>query len=318
MAVDRQRIYHKRDRLRQLRAFCRVAQMGSITRAAESLDLTQPAVSLHLRQLEYELEAVLFHRSSRGIALSPAGERLYQHAEPLVRGMDSLSGSFVEQLAETTSRPIHIGASEAIAAFVLPAYLQRFQELYPELRLRVRTCRLSEGVEQILGDELEFVVGANEPSLQNRKDILYHHIAHYDLVLITAPDHPLAGRETVTAEELAAHPAVVPTPDTYGRQLQISAARRLGFELRVAIEVSHWDMIKRYVEAGLGIAIVPSLCLGESDALSTIALEDYLPRQSYGVVTRRGKFLTRAVTRLVQLMVPGSTPPDPSTVHRPL
>ena len=304
MAVERQRIYHKRDRLRQLRAFCRVAQMGSITRAAESLDLTQPAVSLHVRQLEYELDAVLFDRSGRGVSLSPAGERLYKLAEPLVLGMDRLSAAFVDQLGDIISRRIYFGASEAIAAFVLPRYLKRFQELYPEMRLRVRTCRLSEGVEHLLDDELEFVVGANEPSLQKQKDILYHHIAYYDLVLITASDHPLAGRETVSPKELAAHPAVAPTPSTYSRQLQDTAAQRFGVDARVAIEVGRWGVIKRYVETGLGIAIVPSLCLSENDALSTIPIEDYLPPQSYGVVTRRGKFLTRATKRLVQLMVP--------------
>ena len=182
MVVDRQRIYHKRDRLRQLRAFCRVAQMGSITRAAESLDLTQPAVSLHVRQLEYELEAILFDRSGRGVSLSPAGERLYKLAEPLVRGMDSLSAAFVDQLGDIISRRIHFGASEAIATFVLPRYLRRFQDLYPEMRLRIRTCRLSEGVESLLHDELEFMVGAYEPSVQDEKGIVYHHIAYYDLV----------------------------------------------------------------------------------------------------------------------------------------
>ena len=304
MAVERRRIYHKRDRLRQLRAFCRVAQLGSITRAAESLDLTPPAVSLHVRQLEYELAAILFERSGRGVALSLAGERLYRHAEPLVQGMDSLSAAFVEQLTDIDSRPICFGASAAIAAFVLPAYLQRFQELHPELRLRVRTCRLSEGVEQLLGNELDFVVGANEPSVQNRSEILYHHIAYYDVVLITPPDHPLAGRESVTPEELAAHPAVGPPPSTYSRQMQNFAARRFGVDLCVAIEVGRWGVIKRYVEAGLGVAVVPSLCLSENDALSSIPLEGYFPRQSYGVVTRRGKFLSRATTRLLRLMVP--------------
>ena len=304
MVVGRERIYHKRDRVRQLRAFCRVAQMGSITRAAESLDLTQPAVSIHLRQLEDELEAILFDRSGRGVSLSPAGERLYKLAEPLVRGMDSLSAAFVDQLGDTISRRIYFGASEAIAAFVLPRYLKRFQEQYPEMRLRIRTCRLSEGVERLRDDELEFMVGANEPSVHDEKRIVYHHIAYYDLVLITAPDHPLAGRESVSPEEFAAHRAVAPTPRTYSREVRTTAAQRFGVDARVAIEVGRWAVIKRYVETGLGIAIVPSLCLSETDALSTIPLEDYFPPQSYGVVTRRGKFLTRATRRLVQLMVP--------------
>ena len=302
MAIDRQRIYHKRDRLKQLRAFCRVVQLGSITRAAESLDLSQQGVSLHVRQLEYELEAILFDRGARGVFLSPAGERLYKLAEPLVRDMDSVSAASVDELAEIISQRIYFGATEAIAAFVLPGYLRRFRELYPDMRLRVRICRLSEGVEQLRDDGLEFMVGANEPFLQNEKDLLYHHIANYDLVLITGPDHPLAGRETVSPEEFAVHPAVAPAPRTHGRQVQNTVA--LGFEVDPIVEVGRWGVIKRYVETGLGIAIVPSFCLSENDALSTIPLKEYFPSQSYGAITRRGKFLTRPARRLVQLMVP--------------
>ena len=96
--------------------------------------------------------------------------------------MDSLSAAFLDQLGDIISRRIHFGASEAIATFVLPRYLRRFQDLYPEMRLRIRTCRLSEGVESLLHDELEFMVGAYEPSVQDEKGIVYHHIAYYDLV----------------------------------------------------------------------------------------------------------------------------------------
>ena len=73
MAADRQRTYQRRDRLRQLRAFCHAAQLGSITAAAKSLGLTYPAVSLHVRELESEMEAILFDRDGSRIALTPAG-----------------------------------------------------------------------------------------------------------------------------------------------------------------------------------------------------------------------------------------------------
>ena len=82
------RIRDKRQRVRQLRAFCLSVQLGSIRLAAERLELTQPAVSLQLRNLEYECAAVLLERSSTGVSPTPAGEHLYALAEPLVRGVD--------------------------------------------------------------------------------------------------------------------------------------------------------------------------------------------------------------------------------------
>ena len=73
MAVDRQQIARKRNRLRQLRAFCDAARLGSISKAAERLGVSQPALSIHVRELEYELEAALFERMSWGVRLTAAG-----------------------------------------------------------------------------------------------------------------------------------------------------------------------------------------------------------------------------------------------------
>ena len=310
MAVDRQRICHKRDRLRQLRVFCRAAQMGSLAKAAEFLELSQPVVSLHVRELEREMDAILFDRTGRGLSLRPAGERLYKLAEPLVRGMDILSAAYVKELGDLTSRRIHFGASPAMATFIVPAHMRRFQALYPAMGLQVRTCLVSEGVQRLLDDELEFVLGENEPSLRNRHDILYHRVADYDLVLIVSPDHPLAGRETVAPEELAAYPAVVPPPSMSRWQREDIGAKCFGVDWNIAIQVGQWEVIKRYVEQGLGASIVPAFCLSESDELSRISLKDCLPTHSYGVITRRSKLLTPATRCLIQLMAPDYPEPQ--------
>ena len=89
-AVMRRRIQSKRDRVRQLRAFCETVRLGSVTAAAEHLGLTQPAVSLSVRELELELGAELFERGRAGVAVTLAGERLHALAEPLVRGVDAV------------------------------------------------------------------------------------------------------------------------------------------------------------------------------------------------------------------------------------
>ena len=305
MVAERRPIHQKRDRLRQLRAFCRVVQTGSITKAAESLDLASGAVSVQIRELEYEMEAHLFDRRGRGLTLNPAGERLYELAEPLARRMDSVSGAFVRELGDVLSRRIHFGASQAAAACVVPVHLKRFHALYPDMRVRVHTCLVSEGVERMLDGEFDFVLGEEEPALRTRLNILFHPVASYDIVLVTAPDHPLAGREAVSPEEIADCPLIAPTKVLYSRQSWRILEQRFGLDASVGIEVDQWGVIKRYVEQGLGVALVPSLCLGENDALSTVRLEDCFPTESYGVFTRRGGILTPATERLIRLMVPG-------------
>ena len=304
MAVDRRRIYHKRDRLRQLRAFCCVAAMKSITRAAEFLDLTQAAVSFQVRELEYEVEAVLLDRSRRGISLTPAGERLYELARPLVEGMDAVSGEFVAHLVDSNSHRVRMGATQTLTGSVVPTYLRRFQELHPDVRVHVLTCRLSEGVEGLLADDLDFVLGSDEHSLQVREDLQYHHVGSYDIALITALDHPLAGRERVSPKELSGYPAIGPSPGLYSRHIERIIAHRFDLEKAVGIEAGRWSVIKRYVELGLGISIVPGLCVSENDALWAIDLKEHFPTLSYGVITRRGKSHAPGVQSLVRTLAP--------------
>ena len=314
MAIDRQRIYHKRDRLRQLRAFCQAARLRSITEAANHLRLTQPAISLHVRELENELEALLFDRSGARIRLTPAGELLHELAAPLVEGMDALSTTFGEQLDDTNTGEVRLAASQAVATYVLPSFLRRYQTRYPGIRLFVKNCLLNEGVNLLLADEVEFVVGMRDLIPE---DVLeYRQIFTYDIVLITALDHPLAGRATVSPEEASAYPAVVPAPGSYSRYYGETASRQFGLDAKIAIEVGGWGVMKRYVEAGFGIAVVPSVCVTERDRLSVIPLKEYFPSRSYGLITRRGKFISPAARRLMRLMDPEFPDSDPLTHGR--
>lgn len=312
MPIDRQRVYHKRDRVRQLRAFCHAARLGSITQAAVHLGLSQPAVSLHVRELENELQAVLFDRGASGIRLTSAGETLYELSRPLVQGMDALSANFMERIDDTVSGRLQLAASVAGATAVLPPFIRQFRDQYPGVRLRVRSCLLSEGVKLLLDDEVEFVLGVKDPYPEDALE--YRQILPYDIVLITSLDHPLAGRETVSPEEASAWPAIVPAPGTYSRQFGETAARQFGFDVTAVIRVGGWEVIKRYVEQGLGISVVPSISIQGTDRLSVIPLKEYFPTRSFGVFTRRGKFLTPPARRLLRLMiaeVPEPPPPPP-------
>jgi DNA-binding transcriptional LysR family regulator len=314
MAVDRQRVYHKRDRLRQLRAFCHAARLGSITQAAVYLGLSQPAVSLHVRELENELEAILFDRGGSGISLTSAGESLYELAKPLVQGMDELSVNFVERMDDSVSGRLQVAASVAGAAFILPTYVKQFREQYPGIRLRVRNCIMSEGAKLLLDDEVEFLLSVKEVYPQDTLE--YRELLRYDTVLITSLGHPLAGRSTVSPDEAAAWPAIVPPAGTYSRQFGETAAQRFGVDVNAVIEVGGWGVIKRYVECGLGVSVVPSISILESDRVAVIPLKEYIPTRSYGVFTRRGQYLTPPALRFLRLMIPDfpePLPPPPLT-----
>ena len=308
MAVDRKRIYHKRDRLRQLRAFCRTARLSSITQAADSLGVSPSSVSIQVRELENELETVLFDRSGPGVGLTPAGKRLLELAEPLVRGMDELSVTLLEESdGDAPGGRVQLAASTVAAACVLPPYVARFRDSSPGVRVEVRNCLLPDGLNLLLDNKVEFVLGVQEPHPD--RNLEFHHVLSYDVVLITSEDHPLANRATVSPKEAGVWPAIVPVAGTFSRQFGEIAARRFGVEINAVIEVGGWGIIKRYVECGLGISVVPSIAVLATDRVAVIPLTEHFPTRSFGVYTRRGKYLTPPALRLLRLMIPDF--PDP-------
>lgn len=304
MAVDRQRIYHKRDRLRQLRAFYYAANLNSITRAAEQLGLSQPAVSLHVRELEHELGAMLFDRGGPRIALTEAGKTLYRLVSSLVEGVDDLFLNFAERLQDTTSGDLGVGASHGGAAFVLPSVLKKFRDHFPGIRLHVKRCTVRDGLSLLLADEIELMIGPQEfiPSRAMGDRIVYRPLFSYELVLITPLEHPLAARESVPREEVIVWPTIVPVGGVYRTQSGESVMQEFGLESNVAIEAGGWSTIKHYVEVGLGVAVVPRICVTAKDLLSVIPFTQCLERRSFGMFLRADERLSPIAGRFVELI----------------
>ena len=308
-AHERPSIRGKRDRLRQLRAFCETVRRESVARAADRLGVTESAVSLHVRALERELDATLLERDAVRVAPTPAGERLHALADPLVRGIDSLLGDFARHLDLAASQGgVHLAVSTAAAAFVLPPYLKRFHDAHPRVAVRMDTVAARAGVERLVNGEADLALGPKEPFTQST--VAYHELLTYRLVLIAPPGHPLAGRASVSAQQAAAFPAVLPPPEAYSRQFGETAARALlGVDVNAVVEVRGWGALKRYVEAGFGISVVPSLVVNPSDRLAVVALELDEPPRSFGVFARTDRHLTPAARRFLQVLLPDACGP---------
>ena len=315
VGIDRQRIFHKRDRLRQLRVFCHAAQFQSFARAADRLDISPSAVSTHVRALEYELEVTLFERGSARSNLTSAGETLYVLAEPLVQGMDALPDVLVESIGNPVSGCFELAATSVATSFVLPPYVKRFRDRYPETRVRVRNCLFREGMRLLLDKDVEFLLGAKDLYPQNT--VRYDQLFSYAMVLITPLDHPLAGRDTVQPEEVAQWPAVAPPDGMHTRQFEEVSPAQCGVDRNAEIEVRGWKEIKRYVELGFGISMIPSICVSKSDRLSVISLPDHFPSLSFGVFTRRDRTLDPLAQRFLRLMFSDFPSFAPQPCHVP-
>jgi DNA-binding transcriptional LysR family regulator len=295
------RLYYKQNRLKQLRAFCCAAQTGSVSKAAERLYLSQPSVSLQIQALERELKVTLFERRGPKIQLTPDGRRLYEMAQPLVHGMDSLSDTFAADSGRVTSGDLSIAAGESTLLYLLPRLVKRFAENYPGIRIKLHNVTGRDGLALLRADEADLAVGS---MIDAPDDITYHPIFTYDPVLITSLQHPLAKKKQIRLEEISPHGLILPPRHLSTWHVVDTVFHQHDVDYKVTLEAGGWEVVKKYVELGLGVSIVTSICLTGNEQLAVIPVDRYFPKRSYGAVLRRGKFLTPQARLFIEMMDP--------------
>lgn len=294
-------IYYKQNRLKQLRAFCHAARTGSISEAAEKIFLSQPTVSLQIQALERELETVLFERRGPKIRLTPEGETLFKLAQPLVEGMDKLHETFAAQQGLLESGELNIAAGESTILYVLPEPLKAFTKGYPKIRIKLHNVTGGrDGLSRLRADEADFAVGA---MMEVPDDIVYRPMVTYNPALIVPPDHSLARKKKVTLEDIAPFGLILPPPSLTTWRMVDLVFRQHNLRFKSGLEAGGWEVIKKYVEMGLGISIVTDVCLTGKENLVIFPLDDYFPKRTYGIVLRRGKYLSPQAQRFIETLV---------------
>lgn len=265
------------------------------------MELTQPSVSLQIQALEKELGVVLFERKGRRINLTPAGKQLLLIATPLVRGIENLKSEFEANFDNLESGDLNIAAGESTLLYLLPDFVSRYVRQYPQIRLHFHNVTGRDGLQMLRDDQVDFAVGS---MLDTPDDIRYTPGFSYPNYLITPLDHPLTHVENITLKEVSEYGLILPPRHLTTWRIIETAFRNEGLPLNVKLEAGGWEVIKKYVELGLGISIVSGICLKPWDRLFRYDLRASFPERSYGIVMRRGKFLSPQAKRFIQLLQP--------------
>lgn len=297
------RFSYKGSRLKPLRAFCQVARLGTVSRAAEALYLSQPAVTLQLQALERELGQRLFERSGRRLVLSREGELLYELARPLVEGLDGIDAAFRERVRGLDAGELHVAAGSSTILYLLPKIVEAFRQAYPDVRLSLHNVTGAGGLDLLRGDTVDLAVGS---MLDAPADLDYAPVYRFDPMLIVPPGHPLADKPQLELADLSPYGLILPPQRLTTWRMVDLVFQRARVPYTVALEVGGWEVIKQYVAMGMGISIVTAICLTQADRARLVArsLARYFPARSYGVVMRRGKFLSPQARAFVQLIKP--------------
>jgi DNA-binding transcriptional LysR family regulator len=290
---------YKQNRLQQLRGFCHAARAKSISMAAQKMALSQPSVSLQIKALERELGAELFTRRGPRIELTHDGQRLLELARPLVDAIDQLDDNFAS-LRESTERGIvNIAAGGSTIQYLLPPFVKKYTREYPQVDVRLHNVTGKSGLALLRAGDVDFAVG---PMLDTPADIQFHALVTYEPTLITRRDHPLASRKRVALQDIAKYPLILPPKEQCTYRLVEMVFAEHSLEYDVKLEVGGYDVIKKYVQLGLGISIVMSHCLTGADNLHAVPLGRWFPKRTYGVVLRKGQPMSPAANRFVEMI----------------
>jgi LysR family transcriptional regulator, low CO2-responsive transcriptional regulator len=240
--------------LYKLEIFNMVAVEGSFSKAAERLFLTQPAVSLHMRDLESALGVPLFQRSSRGVTLTSPGETLLDYTRCILR-LVAEAESAVTQVDELSSGQLAIGATPGAGIYLLPGWMQTFQQRYPGLTPSLRTDITPALAAELAAGRLDLAFVEGE--LESRPSLGIMGLHPITFFLLAAADHPLAKYEQITLEQLHDLPFVTRPPGSQTRVWMDQVFQKQGIRPRLAAEFDHPEAIKEAVASGMGVAIVP-------------------------------------------------------------
>jgi DNA-binding transcriptional LysR family regulator len=252
---------------RLLRTFVTIVDVRSFTRAGRRLGLSQSAISQQIAAQERQLGVKLLVRSGTGVRPTPAGELLLHYARQILAKVDEAQRMLTVYDA-TGASVLRIGAGGAACEHLLPPILQAFHEEFPRVELRVLSGPSPRSIERLLEGDLDAALlslPVSDPKLR------IFEIGRDELVVITAPGHPLANRRRIEVAELAGQPLLVYERRSSTFRLVERALLEASIFPRIVMELDHLGAVASMVRAGLGLAIVPRWAVADDLAAGRLA-----------------------------------------------
>ena len=276
-----------------------VAEEKSFSRAAESLHRTQPAVSQAIRRLETEIGEPLFDRSSKDGTLTDAGRVLFDLAQQMLK-MRQHAHTAIRELKDVHRGKLTLSANEYTVMYLLPI-LPVFRARHPHIKIEVKRSLASRIPSEIVGRDAEIGVVSFRPS---DKAIATVPVLMDDLALIVPPDRPLAQKTVVSVRELGAESFIAHNVPSPYRERVIRTFEKYKTPLNISMELPTLESIKRFVEQGMGVALVPRLTaqteIARGQVVALTVREMKFERRLH-LVYRKGASLSHAARAFLQV-----------------
>jgi len=292
-------------KLQQLRYLREIVRSGlNISEAAQVLHTSQPGISKQIRLLEDELGVRIFERrGKRIVAITEPGKAVLQIAERLLADTENLTRVGEEFSNESTGR-FTIATTHTQARYVLPQVIQRFIGRYPDVQLNVHQGNPTQVAQQVVSGEADIAIATE--AFEFFQELVLLPCYQWNRCIVVPPDHPLLKEKPVTLEAIARYPIV-----TYDFAFTGRTKVNKAFELRkltpnVVFTALDADVIKTYVELGLGVGIIAAMAFDpmRDTNLRGIDASHLFESSTTRIGLRRGAYLRRYVYDFIELFAP--------------
>jgi DNA-binding transcriptional LysR family regulator len=287
--------------LETLKVFCDVVETRSFSNAAAQNYVTQSAVSQQIRSLEERYGKRLLERTRGSIQVTPAGEILYQVSKEIVQRYQEMEGR-LQALAKVVAGTVRVATVHSIGLYELSGPMKRYLKAYPHVHVHLEYSRSSKIYEDALKGNIDLGVVAYPA---RRPQITVVPFREDRLVLVCPPGHPLSRHRRVSIKKLAGQPMVGYERDIPTRKETDRLLRRYGVEVRYVMELDNVETIKRVVEIGSGLAILPEPAIRsevKNRTLAAVHLSDEAFMRPLGIIHRQGKHFSPATEKFIEFL----------------
>lgn len=273
--------------------FCDVVETGSFSRAAQLNHVTQSAVSQQIRALETRYEQRLLSRSARQVTPTPAGERLFRGCKEILSRFAEVESEIREQASEV-SGACNVSTIYSVGLHELQNLQRQLLKTHPKVNLRLNYRRSDQVYDDV-------ILGAADLGLvaypQPRAGVDVIPFREDKLAVIFPPNHPLAAKQKVSMQAVASSPFIAFDREAPSRKGIDKLFRDKGLELNPSMEMDNVETIKRAVELGLGVSVLPMPTVKPEVAMGSLITRPFSEgsfTRPIGILVRKGKYLARA------------------------
>ena len=295
-----------------MQLFCDLVETASFSRAAEKNFVTQSAVSQRLRALERQIGQTLIERGQgRGAARpSPAGRLLYDGAKGLLREAGALE-EHLRGISDEVAGTVRVATVYSVGLHALPPHLKPFLAAHPRVNVHLEYKQTGEVYKDVIAGNVDIGIVACPAPRRGMEIVPFE---EEEMVLICAPEHPLAGTDSVRLAQLEGAAFIGFADDIPTRRLVDEKLRAAGVRVRLSATFDNIETIKNLVEIGSGVGIVPADAVRQEERAGTLVAVPFAPpdafRRPTGLLLRTGGTRRAAVRAFVDAVraAPDETP----------